>query len=408
MKRQTQSLSSTRLMRSANAVSVLRTLYNEGGCSRPRLTRLTRMSPATITRIIAELLDQGFIRESGVAESSGGRKAAILELNYDRIFILGIQALRDRVDLAVTDLRGRFVARRSFCPYSLEPDSMIEEMTKGIEALLDESAVAKERLIGVGVAISGIVDSVNGILQRSTNLGWREVAIAKALDEGLGIPVVVENDANAAALAELWFGLAKEASSFLYIKTDRGVGAGVIYERNLLVGARGMSGEIGHVPLMRPGRPCRCGQSGCLETYLYIPDVLRRYEKATGRRLAGGEEFFALAGEGDADAAAMVAEAAEALGVAASLAAGLLDLDMVVIGGIWGRLGHEFMRKIRRVYQAVLEGSGLSKDLAVIGSGLGEEADLLGAAGLVIARWLTPPIQASYAGRMFHVEKELV
>lgn len=408
MKRQRQSLSSTRLIRSANAVSVLRTLYTEGGCSRPKLTRLTRMSPATITRIIAELIEQGFIFESGVAESSGGRKPVILELNYDRIFIACIQVLRDRVDLAVADLRGKIVARRSFCPYSLEPAAVIREITEGIGALLDESALARERLIGGGVAISGIVDSVNGILRRSTNLGWRSVAIGKELEAGLGFPVVVENDANAAALAEIWFGRARDAASLLYIKTDRGVGAGVIYERNLLSGVRGMAGEIGHVPLIRPGRPCRCGQSGCLETYLYIPDVLRRYEKATGRSPAGGEEFFALAEAGDADAAAMVAEAAEALGVAASMAAGLLDLDMVVIGGIWGRCGQEFMERIRQVYLAVLEGSGLSKDLAVIGSGLDEEADLLGAAGLVINRWLTPPIQASYTSRLLNGQKELV
>lgn len=399
MRKQRQSPSNTRMLRSANAVSVLRTLYAEGGCSRAKLTQLTRMSPATITRIIAELGGQGFITESGVEASNGGRKPVVLELNYDRIFIAGVQILRDRVDLALADLKGHIAARRGFEPYSLEPALLIKEIVKECEALLAESAVDREHVIGIGVAISGIVDSLNGVLLRSTNLGWREVEIAGALQAGLGLPVAVENDANAAALAELWFGRAKSASSLLYIKTDRGVGAGVVVERNLLTGTRGMAGEIGHVPLIQPGRPCRCGQSGCLETYLYLPDVLRRYEEATGERPANGEALFAKAGGGDAAAARIVDEAAEALSRAISLAAGLLDLDMVVIGGVWGR-ADGILQRIVRHYRAVLESCGLDKDLEVLGSDLGEKADLLGAVGLVINRWFTPPLQAAEAGRL--------
>ncbi|MGQ9780494.1 MAG: ROK family transcriptional regulator [Bacillota bacterium] len=397
MRRQRQSLSSTRLLRSANAVAVLRTLYTEGKCSRTRLTRLTRMSPATITRITAELGAQGFISESGVEASKGGRRAVILELNYERIFIVGISILRDRVDLALSDLRGEFIHRRSFYPYALEPSLMIKEIAGEFEALIAEKEVAKERILGVGIAISGIVDSVNGVLLRSTNLGWRGVAIAKELEEVLGLPIVVENDANAAALAELWFGHGKNAASLLYLKTDRGVGAGIVYDRNLLAGVHGMAGEIGHVPVIRPGRPCRCGQSGCLETYLYLPDVLRRYEEMTGKK-AGGDELFLSAAGGDATARLLVDEAVEAMATAVSMAAGLLDLDLVVIGGIWGRQGESFLARVERRYQEVLEGCGLQKDFAVVGSSLGDESDLLGAVGLVINRWLTPPIQSSGVG----------
>lgn len=400
MRRQKQLLSSTKLLRSANAVSVLRTLYTEGSCSRARLTRLTRMSPATITRITAELGAQGFISESGMEASSGGRRAVILELNYEKIFIAGVSVLRDRVDLALSDLRGEFTHRRSFPPYSLEPASLIKEIAAEFEMLIAEGGVAKERILGVGIAISGIVDSVNGLLLRSTNLGWRGVAIAKELEDALGLPVVVENDANAAALAELWFGHGKNAASLLYIKTDRGVGTGIIYDRNLVAGVRGMAGEIGHVPVIRPGRPCRCGQSGCLEAYLYLPDVLRRYEELTGERPSGAELFLRVQ-NGDPAARLIVDEAAEALAAAVSMAAGLLDLDMVVIGGLWGRQGEGFLTRIRRRYQEVLEGCGLSKEFSVVGSSLGEESDLLGAVGLVINRWLTPPIQSSGMGDLF-------
>lgn len=385
------SLSSTRLIRSFNAISVLQTLYREGSASRTRLTEVTHMSPATITRIIAELAEQGVIVEDRIGESNGGRKPVIFRLNESQLYVAGIQILRDRVALVVCDVKGRPVAKKVFQQYSLEPDALSAELAREFEALLGVCKIDRAHVLGVGLAISGIVDNDNGILLKSVNLGWREINVGQLFEKALGLQVFVENDANAAALAEMWFGGARDVSSLLYIKTATGVGAGIIYNRALLTGVRGMAGEIGHVPLMPGGRLCRCGQAGCLETYLYLPDVLRRYEQETGLTLNGEEGFFGRVAANDPAAQAIFDEAVETMARTVSFAELLLDLEAVFIGGVWGQCGR-FIEEVAARLKQVIERDGLNKVVSVRGTELGEDADLLGAVGLVINEWFTPPI----------------
>lgn len=386
------SLSSTKLIRSFNAISVLQALYREGSATRTRLTEVTHMSPATITRIIAELAEQHVIIEERMGESNGGRKPVIFRLNYDQLFAVGIQILRDRVALGLYDIKGRPAAHKVFQQYSLEPEALLAELAREFETLLSASRIDREHVLGVGLAISGIVDSQEGRLVKSVNLGWRDVGVASMLEKLLGLQVIVENDANAAALAEMWFGGADDTRNLLYIKTDTGVGAGIVADGELLTGRRGMAGEIGHVPLFADGRPCRCGQKGCLETYLYLPDVLRRYAQETGRTVQSVGDLFASARAGDGAARTIVDEASKALAKTICFSEMLLDVETVVIGGAWGALGDDFCEAISNRLAEAVERAGLSKTASIRGSELGENSDLLGAVGLVINEWFTPPI----------------
>ena len=386
------SFSNIRFVRSFNTVSILRTLYQEESCSRARLTEVTKMSPATVTRIVSELIEQGLIVEECIGESNGGRRPVIFKLHYDKLFVAGLQILRDQVVVAIYDIKGRQVAKKAFRQYSLEPEALLAELAAEFETLLKQRQIDREHILGIGLAISGIVDNEKGILLRSGNLGWRDVKVTEILEKALGIQIFIENDANAAALAEIWFGKAVDVRNMIYIKAATGVGAGVIYERNLLTGVLGMAGEIGHVPLIRGGRPCRCGQFGCLETYLYLPDVLRHYELTSGVCLQSGEELFAQAASGDPLARQLIAEALEALTAMLSFAVLLLDLELVVIGGLWGKFHDQFIAPLHERLQDELDKSGLNKPVNVVGSALGEDSDLAGAAGLVINEWFTPPI----------------
>ncbi len=392
MRKPQRSLSSTRLIRSFNVVSVLRTMYREGGCSKAEIAQLTRMSSATVTRIISNLLEQGVVAEDKIAESTGGRKPVIFKLNYNKLYIVGIELVRDRVALAVCNLKGDILTRRAFRPYSLEPPDMINEIGKEFELLLSLNGINKEHILGIGLAISGIVNADAGILLRSVNLGWKDVNISDQLEEALGFPVVLENDANAAALAEFWFGRAKDIANFMYLKTDTGVGAGIMSEGRIMVGPRGMAGEIGHVPIIKDGRECACGQNGCLETYLYGQGLIRRYEQETGIQLEEPEDLFCRVASQDPCAQSLVNEGIEALITVISLAANMADLDLIVIGGLWGELGNSFLSRVEVGCNEIIQRSGLGKTLRVRGSALGENSDILGAVATVINRWFTPPI----------------
>lgn len=379
----------TAVLRSLNAAAILRTLHKEGACSRARLTRLTGMSAATVSRIVGQLIERGVVVEVRRGESTGGRRPVLLQIADAKLYAIGAQLQRDSVSCLLTDLRGQPLGRRVYPPFDLEPDGLIRELARQVAGLIHEANVDRRRILGVGVGVAGVVDSARGAVVRSVNLGWRSVPAAAMLERLLDLPVVVENDANAAAMAELWFGPAPRKDSLMFLKTQAGVGAGILVSGRLISGPRGMAGEIGHLTVVEGGHPCRCGEAGCLETYVNVQDVLDRYRQRTGAPV-DKEGFFGRARDGDPVAHRLVDEAAFALAHVVTYAGMLLDLDLVVIGGVWGRLGPEFLAAIEAHHQAAVRRTGLTKSMEVRGASLGDDAELLGAIGFVVDRWLGP------------------
>ncbi|HHT72809.1 MAG TPA: ROK family transcriptional regulator [Firmicutes bacterium] len=391
--------SSTRLLRSLNAKIVLQTLYRHGRCSRSQLTRLTQISPATITRIITQLLEQGIVYEGTQAKSTGGRKPVYLHLDYTKLYIISVQLIRDRIAVAVLNLKGDLLLKRDISPVSFTPEELLPEVHQEVENVLAHSAINRDHILGVGVAISGVVDSTQGLMVKSVNLGWENVPISEKLGGMLSLPVYVANDANAAALAELWFGQCRDCDSFLYLKTDTGAGVGLVLRRQLVSGHRWLAGEIGHLPVVPGGRRCRCGQQGCLEAYVYLSDVLERYQAAAGRTITKAE-FMELVKSEDAAACELAAETAQAISQAVSSWGILLDLDKIVIGGIWGQMDAQVIQPIHDHYKRVLTTSGLERDVVISGSSLSDDNDLFGAAGIVLHSWLSPELAAMRGGEI--------
>lgn len=384
-------LSSTSVVRSYNVAAVLQTLHRAGSCSRAELTELTRMSPSTVSRITAQLIKRGIIVEERLGTSTGGRPPVMLRLDYEKLYVIGVLLLRDRVSLGIFDLNGQAIHKLSYVPYALDPEFLTRELHDRIDELLTAAEIRKRsHVLGVGLAVAGVVRSEDGTVSRSVNLGWRDVPIARMLEVRLALPVLAENDANAGALAEMWFGGAGDGGNIMYVKTDAGVGAGIIFEQQLVTGPRGMAGEIGHIPFVADGHPCRCGQRGCLETYVSMPDVLRRYAAATGRDIDKAT-FFDSARKNDEVAVRLIEEAKSTLTLALTAATAMLDLDQVVVDGIWGRFSPEFLNEVQTGVQQAMRRTGLDKHVMVQPSRLGEDSDLLGAVGLVTNRLFSPP-----------------
>lgn len=383
-----RSLSSTSFIRSYNAASILRTLYEKGVCTRSQLTRATRISPATVSRIVTQLVEAGIVRATTQAASSGGRRPALLEIDQTKLHAVGVELRQDQVAMALVNLGGEQVRREAFTPATLHPERLVADLARRVAAMIEEGGVDRASILGVGLAVAGVVERERGMVVRSVNLGWDNVPVAASLEARLDLPVLVENDANAAALAEVWFGRRQERN-LMYLKTEAGVGAGIVLEQQPVNGPRGMTGEIGHIPLIQDGHLCRCGQHGCLETYVNVQDVLERYARLAGRAL-DKEGFFRLALRGDRVASRLVDEAAEALTMAVSFAGALLDVDVVFIGGVWGEFSPAFVERIQQGFQAVVDRTGLEKQVRVRGASLGADTDLMGAAGLVIDDWLNP------------------
>lgn len=393
-------MANTRSIRSYNTALVLRELHRKGACSRVQLAHITKLSPATVSRIVSELLATGVVYEERLGESTGGRKPVILRLDHDKLFVVGVQVHRSLVAIAIADLNGTLLHKRVYQPWALDPQLLLAEVAHNIQGLLKEACIDREeQLLGVGVAISGIVDSEHGVMVQSINLGWRNVPIGEILASRLHLPVFVENDANAGALAEMWFGGARGVGSFLYLLTEAGVGSGLVLNHRLVTGSRGMAGEIGHIPVMPNGHRCRCGQRGCLETYVYLSDVFARYKERSGRSI-DKPTFFDTEKNRDRIVGQLAREAEAALALAITFPVALLDLDAVIIGGVWGE-SEAARERIQAACRGCLERMGIRKQVQVLGSGLGQESDLLGAVGLVIDRCFSLPKALDQPGLEF-------
>lgn len=383
-------INTTRLIRTYNASTVLQTLYRHGSCSRTQLAKLTGMSPATITRIIAELMEQGIVLEGKAGKSTGGRRPVYLHIDHTKLYIASLKLLRDDCRAALLDLKGNILSTEKLPWGGQTPQEFLHNTVEILSTIFTQAGINREHILGVGVAVSGICHPKEGRVIRSVNLDWEDVPIAELLGSELQLPIFIENDANACALAEVWLGTARDAVSSMYLKTEEGAGAGIISNKALLNGSRFTTGEIGHVPLIAGGQPCRCGQKGCLEPYVYFGDVQARYAEKTGRKVTRSQ-FVELIQAQDAAALDLVRESAGALALACTHWGILLDLDVITIGGFWGKLQSEVIDYCQRYYAATARQSGIPCSTTITGSSFNnEDADLLGAAGLVIDRWFAP------------------
>ncbi|WP_456285940.1 ROK family transcriptional regulator [Microbacterium sp. JZ70] len=297
--------------RAHNRALVLQALFHEGAMSRADLARATGLTRVTTSDLAGELIGEGVVVEQGVQTRTGpGKPATLVDIDREGLQIVAIDlSAADEYRGALLDLTGAVVARAAV------PRPADGEADAARAAVLElASAVAREatsRLLGVGVGAPGVITS-DGVVLTAPNVGWAGMPLRALLAEELGIPVVVANDANAAALAEYTLGGASD--DLMLVRIGRGVGSGLLVRGELTRGSRDAAGEIGHVTVGTDGGPrCACGRDGCLEAWLAVP--------ALQARIA----------EGDRDS--VLRDAGERLGIALAPVVGTLDIDDIVLSG---------------------------------------------------------------------------
>ena len=381
-----------RSVRRHNLGIVLRHIAERGPRSRAAIAQGTGLNKTTVSSLVGELLDAGLVRETELQLlGTVGRPALPVELDGRNVIGLGLEIGVDFLAVRAVDLRGDERHREH-----VEVDSR----KRPVDAVLDDIAglagdvVARADaegllIVGAVVALPGLVDS-DGRLLIAPNLGWAGVPVAAELRSRLGapaFPVRGENEANLGALAELWEGAGRRLRDFLYISGELGIGAGIIFGRELFRGTHGFGGELGHTTVEPEGAVCACGNRGCLETRVALGQLLA----AAGLEPDAGVGALARrAQDGDARTLQVLEEAGHWLGVSVASAANLLNPSGVIVGGYLARLG-EWL------------GPGLEAELAarvlsaewdvprVLTSALGAEAAVRGAAALALRRVLSDP-----------------
>lgn len=379
---------------------VLRMIWQEQQLSRADIARRTGLSRSTVSELVSLLLPTGLLAEVGVGASSGGRRPIVLQFQDDALGVLGVDMGAGHVSVALTNLRGAVVAwEHTSHPVRTDPTGALALMTELATRCVRQWGHKPERLLGIGVAVPSPVD-----LARPDELcdvilpAWRGVSVGAALRKRFGVPVLIDNDANLAALAERWWGLGRGVDDAAYIKVATGVGSGHIIGGRIHRGARGLAGEIGHLAIDPRGAACVCGLRGCLTTLVGAQALVARAQAllpayptsavARGDLTIGAIEDAALAG--DPLALRVVDEAADHLGIAIANLLNLLNPSLVIIGGSLARLGEVLLVPLRRaVDRRTLITSVRAATIAT--SSLGGRSVAIGAATMILDRAFNDP-----------------
>lgn len=354
--------------RGHNRALVLQTLYRAGQLSRADIARETGLTRVTVSDLVAELMAEGLVVETGQREDARpGKPATLLDLNRTAFQIIGID-LSEYATFrgAVLDLDGQ-ILHRAELPLAGATGA---DATALVIALADQLvALADLPILGIGVGSPGIVD-LAGVVLSAPNLGWANEDLQGILSERFSVPVVVANDANAAALAEHSFGGAD--SDMMLIKAGHGVGAALLLNGTPLYGSRFAAGEIGHVVVGTDGgAPCACGKTGCLETWLATPRLNAALDAAADEQAR----------------TQILREAGQRLGIALAPVVGALNLAEVVLSGpadlLDGTLASATIETLRNRTMAEFHG-----DLTLRMTALGEDIVMRGAAAMVLSAQL--------------------
>lgn len=354
-KHQTLAGSSASSLKSHNLRAILYFLVWHAPISRVRIAQLSGLSTTTATNLIGELLEKGLVEEGGFDHTDGqrsvGRPRVALRLVPHARFAIGVHIGVGSVYVAVTNLFASPVYSLSYeYPIDKPALTVLDDMHTLIEQAIYESGVDRNTLVGVGIGASGLVDLDAGVNILAPNLGWHNVSIRDHLSSRLNLPVFVDNNVRAMALAEAMFGAGTDVSVLAFVYARIGVGAGFVLDGQLYRGGAG-AGEIGHLTLLaNGGEPCRCGNTGCLETLVSEPTMIRQAQ-AIIQEIPDGvlakclntdgkitiEHIFDAARAGDSATVAMLDRCAYYMGIGLANLVNTLSPEMIILGGIFAQ-----------------------------------------------------------------------
>ncbi len=375
-------------IRDINKQIVLNYVRDRSPISRADIARETALQRSTVSSIIDDLQNAGLIEEIGIGTSTGGRKPTLLKLKTGTPVAIGVDVTPRETNIALADLSGAVLEKETF-PTSPVAEFMSEKILQIISNFVDKYSNYD---LEVGISVPGLTDQLVGIVRYVPYFQWRDWDIGKQIEEKIGLPVTIENDANAIALAELWFGREdiRKISNFITVLVAEGVGTGIVFDGQVYRGEQGAAGEFGHM-IVGVNAPveCSCGSFDCWEAHASENAMIARYHKLVNRNVSFGSnldvnQLVGLAIQGEEHAINVLNETAKYLGIGISnLIVGLSPQAVVVSGRItraWGLIADELHSIVERSVRR-----GLPKT-TLLASSLGDHPTLIGSLSLVLAK----------------------
>jgi predicted NBD/HSP70 family sugar kinase len=379
-----------------NRAVVLELVRTQGPISKSELARVGRLNIAIVSDVVEELMAEGLVKEIGTGPSTGGRRPMLLGLVAEAYCAVGLTVGTRTLTAVVTDLnatvRGKIQARSEM---GQGPEALARRVREVLGEILKELPAGLGEVLGIGLALPApVFDTTEMVFSPPSFPGWGELRIGHLVEEEFHLPVVLDNDANAAALGEHLYGAGRRVRDMFYVVAHRGIGGAAIMDGALYRGAQGGAGEVGHTVIDLEGPRCGCGRYGCLEAFAGRAAIARRASRAL--KLAGrGEmndckpdevtaEIVIEAGlGGDELARRVLEETGEYLGQGIANVVNVLNPELIVVGGSTMRAGDLILEPALRVVRRRAL-PGMADRAQVVAGELGEDAGAVGAASLVL------------------------
>lgn len=392
-------------VRKMNRSLILAVFRTQKTLSRAQLATQTGLNPSTVSKIIHELIQEKLIHETTLSQTGTGRPGLMLELNPKGGCALGIEINVDYIELLITDFSANALWRKKQDTKPGVAQDVI--MNQVIELVKEASSFIQSHklpILGVGVGVPGLVDVASGLLRVAPNLNWVDIPVRDILANYFSCPIYVENEANAAALGEYYFGAVQNVKNFIYLSSGIGLGSGIVMGGQLFRGMFGFAGEAGHMTLDPNGEICGCGRRGCWETFVGPRSVLQRVQRSlmlgAESSLVGAakgnlkdltiDDVVVAAQNGDKIAIYALSEVAFYLGIGIANLLNLFNVEVIVLGGALNKASPVFLSDVERVVQENTL-NPVREHLKIIPSAHGSDACIMGTIALVLDDILREP-----------------
>ncbi len=311
-------------VRNTNKKRIINLLYHKNGMTKQDIAQTLGLSLPTVSQILKELFEHGLAKEGGTLASSGGRKPVINTLIYDAKLSVGVEITQNHIRLVLIDLAGNVLYHRRLREHFTNSEEYFKRTGKLIEQFLSENYVDKNKLLGVGIAVPGIVQKQKGILEFMPTLGVKNLPI-KMLTQYIPYHVEIDNEANLAGFAEIWS--MEYLNDAVFLSLNKGVGGAIMVNDKVYNGFNCRAGEFGHMTIVKDGKKCTCGKNGCFEAYCST-NVL------TNNEFTDVDDFFSAIDKGNKQCIKRLETYLDYLAVGINNIRMIFDTDIIIGGDI--------------------------------------------------------------------------
>lgn len=381
---------SFQMMKSVNKSLILNKIRMSQPISRAQIAKEVKLTPPTVSSIVKELIEENLVKETKLGESKGGRKPTMLQINSEHFNVIGIDIGPSNIHCLLSDLSGRIVEQFSMkVNADLSQEQFLNRLINITKQMIG-LAPNPDQIVGIGIAMHGVVDVASGTSLFAPNLKLKNIPIKDTLESEFDLTVSVENDARAMALGESWFGNHTDSSSMLVLNLSNGVGAGAVVNGKLYHGYNDIAGEVGHMTIDLQGPICECGNKGCLQTFATGKAIVREANAhIRDRHFSTAEEVYHEAIAGNKQSIEVLEKIGSYIGIGLTNLIHIINPETIILGGGVTRSSEFLMPIIKEeINRRALTDD--AKNTIVKITSLGKNATLLGAIALILNELFEP------------------